>query len=141
MGTRVFIDTNVLVYLYDQTDVTKQQIAAELLLDEDLDLVISTQVLSEFFVVVTRKIKQPLTIADAIEVVEDLSELEVAPLTRNLVVDATRTAQAHQLSYWDALIIETASQAGTDIVMTEDLNPGAVIRSVELRNPFAPADR
>lgn len=140
MGSRVFVDTNVLVYLHDRTEPAKQQIATELFLNEDLDLVISTQVLSEFFVTVTKKIRRPLPVTDAISVVEDLAELEVAPVTRNLVVDATRTAHDHQLSYWDALIIETASQAGTDTLITEDLTHGSVLRGVEISNPFDGSD-
>jgi len=136
MGQRVFVDTNVLVYLYDSADSNKRDRAREIFLDDDLDLVISTQVLSEFFVTVTRKLRTPLSEADARAVVEDLAELEVASITRNLVVDATRTAIEHQLSFWDAQIIETASRAGVAQLLTEDLADGSTLRGVTIVNPF-----
>lgn len=137
MGTRVFVDTNVLVYLYDAAESEKRELAREILLDDDLDVVISTQVLAEFYVTVTRKLRSPLSEADAFAAVEDLAELEVAPVNRNLVVDAARTAVDHQLSYWDAQIIETASRAGATQLLTEDLATGAVLRDVMIVNPFA----
>ena len=136
MGTRVFIDTNVLVYRFDGSDPLKQATAAALLADDELDLVISTQVLSEFFAIVTRKLNPPMPIDDAITAVENLSELEVLPVTRNLVLDATRTARDHQLSYWDALIVESASRAGAAELITEDLADGSNLRGVTIRNPF-----
>ena len=136
MQGRVFVDTNVLVYLYDSGEPDKRARAREILLDDDLDLVISTQVLNEFYVVVTRKIDPALTPADASAAVETLAELEVAPITRNLVLDAVRTRIEHQLSHWDALIVETASRAGTDRLLTEDLATGSTIRGVTIVNPF-----
>jgi len=136
MGTRVFIDTNILIYRFDGRDPEKQATAAALLDDDELDIVISTQVLSDFFAVVTRKLKPPMPIDSAIAAVEALSELEVLPVTRNLVLDATRTARDHQLSYWDALILESASRAGAAELITEDLSHGSTLRGVTIRNPF-----
>lgn len=136
MGTRVFIDTNILIYRFDGRDPEKQATAAALLADDELDIVISTQVLSEFFAVVTRKLKPPMPIDSAIAAVEALSELEVLPVTRNLVLDATRTARDHQLSYWDALILESASRSGAAELITEDLSHGSTLRGVTIRNPF-----
>jgi predicted nucleic acid-binding protein len=134
---RAFVDTNVLVYLYDRDDSHKRTRARELLLNDDLDLVISTQVLAEFFVTVTRKLRVPLTAADALAAVEVLGELEVAPITRNLVIDATRTSIDHQLSFWDAQIIETASRVGASQLLTEDLAAGSTLRGVTIVDPFA----
>jgi len=137
MRARAFVDTNVLVYLHDKADARKQSAAQDVLLDDDLDLVISAQVLSEFFVTVTRKIAEPVPLDDAIRLVSGLSELEVVPLNRNLVVDATRTAREFQLSYWDALIIEAAAQSGAGVLLSEDLNAGSTLRDVTIENPFA----
>jgi predicted nucleic acid-binding protein len=136
MGNRVFIDTNILIYRFDGRDPQKQATAAALLDDDELDIVISSQVLSEFFAVVTRKLKPPMPIDGAIATVEALSELEVLPVTRNLVLDATRTARDLQLSYWDALILESASRAGAAELITEDLSAGSTLRGVTIRNPF-----
>jgi len=142
MGTRAFIDTNVLVYLYDSADSHKRNRARELLLDDSFDLVISSQVLSEFYVTVTRKIAAPLSPEAAGLAVEALGELEVVPLTRNLVIDAIATGTQHGLSHWDAMIVEAASRSGTDTLVTdtlftEDLATGSTIRGVEIVNPFS----
>ena len=134
---RAFVDTNVLVYLHDRNEETKREQAQTLFLNNDLDLIISSQVLSEFYVTVTRKIRQPLNAAKAKAAVETLAELEVVPVTRNLNVDAVEVSQQHQVSYWDALIIEAASRAGADQLLTEDLNAGSTIRGVTIVNPFA----
>lgn len=135
--SRVFLDTNVLVYLYDDADSPKQQVARSILLDEQLDVIISTQVLNEFFVTVTRKIAVPMASDDAQTAVEMLAELEVTPMTRNLVLDALRTGREHQLSHWDALIVESASRSGAERLLTEDLAAGSTLRGVEIVNPFA----
>jgi len=137
MGTRAFVDTNVLVYLYDSADSHKRNRARELLLDDSFDLVISSQVLSEFYVTVTRKIAAPLSPEDAGLAVEALGELEVVPLTRNLVIDAIATGTEHGLSHWDAMMVEAASRSGTDTLFTEDLATGSTIRGVEIVNPFS----
>lgn len=140
MGTRVFVDTNVLVYLYDKSEVAKHARARELMLDDSLDLVISAQVLNEFYVTVTRKIATPMSIESAQSAVESLAELEVVPVTRNLVLDALATGADHKLSHWDALVVEAASRAGTQMLYSEDMATGATIRGVELVNPFAASD-
>ena len=137
MGTRAFVDTNVLVYLYDKADGVKREQARQLVLDDSFDLVISSQVLNEFYVTVTRKIATPMSTATARGAVETLSELEVVPITRNLVLDALSTGAAHQLSHWDSLIVEAAARAGTDTLFTEDLAAGTTIRGVQIVNPFS----
>lgn len=136
MGRRVFVDTNVLVYLFDSGEPHKQEVARKIFLDDDIDLVISAQVLNEFYVTVTRKISTPLTLEDAATAIDALAELEVASITRNLVVDAVRTGQEHQLSHWDALIVETASRSGSAELLTEDLAAGSTLRGVTIVNPF-----
>lgn len=136
MGTRAFVDTNVLVYLYDTTEPVKRARAREILLDDELDLVISTQVLNEFLVTVTRKIPTPLTHDAAETAVTALAELEVVSLTRNLVLDAMATGAEHQLSHWDALIVEAASRSGCAQLLTEDLATGATLAGVLVANPF-----
>lgn len=138
MGSRVFVDTNVLVYLHDASDSEKRDRARAVMLNDELDLVISTQVLNEFFVTVTRKIAEPLSFDDAAKALEALAELEVVPVTRNLVLDALATGRSHHLSHWDALILEAASRAGVAQLFTEDLNAGSTLRGVEIVDPFAP---
>ncbi len=136
MGVRAFVDTNVFVYLYSSDDPAKRDVARDLLLNADMDLVLSAQVLNEFYVTVTRKITSPLSPGDARDAVGSLAELEVVPVTRNLVVDALDAGQRYQLSHWDSLIVEAASRSGCEILFTEDLSSGSILRGVTITNPF-----
>ena len=136
MGVRAFVDTDVFVYLYSSDDPAKRDVARDLLLNADMDLVLSAQVLNEFYVTVTRKITSPLSPGDARDAVGSLAELEVVPVTRNLVVDALDAGQRYQLSHWDPLIVEAASRSGCEILFTEDLSSGSILRGVTITNPF-----
>jgi predicted nucleic acid-binding protein len=129
-----FVDTNVLVYLFDADAPAKQAIARELL--RAGRLVLSSQVLSEFYVTVTRKLARPLDSARASRAVSDLRALPVRDVTANLVQAAIRRCTAAQLSYWDALIVESAIEAGATTLLTEDLQHGQVIGALRVHNPF-----
>ena len=136
MGVRAFVDTNVFVHLYSSDDPAKRDVARDLLSHDDMDLVLSAQVLNEFYGAVTRKITSPLSPDDARDAVGSLAELEVVPVTRNLVVDALDAGQRYQLSHWDSLIVEAASRSGCEILFTEDLSSGSILRGVTITNPF-----
>ena len=130
----VFVDTNVFVYLYDHADPEKQRIARGVLTEQPEEIVISTQVLSEFFWVATRKLDlDPRT---AREGVRQMAMLRVVPVDHRLVLRATDTALSARLSIWDALIVEAAAAAGSDRLLTEDLNDGRTMRDVQIVNPF-----
>ncbi len=133
---RTFVDTNVLVYLYDVGAKNKRSIARELFVGNVRELIISTQVLNEFFVTVTRKFTNPLSVRDAAEAVAGLAQLEVVPITRNLVIDAITTGKRHQLSHWDSLMVEAAARSGAVELLTEDLAAGSSLAGVKIVNPF-----
>ena len=141
MSDKVFFDTNVLVYAYDQRDPGKQSHAQALLLNatQANSAVVSAQVLGEFFVVVTRKIQQPMSAAEAAEVIAEFGAFEVVPLDFSLVQRAIATQQEFGISYWDSLIISAAERAGCATVFSEDLNSGQSYHGVEVQNPFLPA--
>lgn len=136
MRGRTFLDTNVLVYLFDRDEPRKQARARELIADEALFLVVSTQVLSEFYVVATRKLARPLDAAAASLAVDRFSEFFVVGSDAAMVRAAIGTAQRSQLSYWDALIVEAAVSANCERILTEDLNPGSTTRGMRIENPF-----
>lgn len=137
MTDRWFVDTNVYVYAVDTRDRRKQRAAQQLLSAERSRLVLSAQVLGEFYVTVTRKLPDPLPPRDAAAAVAGLSVFPAVVLDNRLANAAMATSDAHQLSYWDALIIEAAAAAGCERVLSEDLNDGQTIRGVEIVNPFA----
>jgi predicted nucleic acid-binding protein len=141
MSARAFLDTNVLVYLYDEGEPAKRARAREVVADPSIMPVISAQVLGEFFVTVTRKLATSLDPATAGQAVAVLRELPVAAIDSDLVSAAVATSIAHQLSYWDALILETARFANCEVLLTEDLAGGTVLRGVRIENPFTPPGR
>lgn len=137
---RSFLDTNIAVYLFDAHEPAKQARARSVIRSADTrgnDLVVSTQVLSEFYVTVTRKLHQPLDAARAARAVEYLARFEVVTIDKATVRLAIETSQAAQLSYWDALIVESAAGSGCVRLLSEDLATGRTIRGVSVQNPLA----
>ena len=133
-----FVDTNVLVYANDPADRRKQQIARETLLEHAGSLVLSAQVLSEFYSVVTRKFSPLLGLEEARTIVDDLRRFPIVVIDEQLVLDAITISAKAMLSYWDGLILSAARAAGCDVVLTEDLSHGATVAGVRVENPFAP---
>jgi predicted nucleic acid-binding protein len=137
MTGRAFLDTNVLVYLFDHDEPAKQQRVRQILADAKPDgFVLSAQVLSEFYVTVTRKLARPLPVDLAAQAVDGLGLLPVVPVDVTLVKRATQISSSAQISYWDALIAAAAVRSGCERLLTEDLNDGQEIDSVRVENPF-----
>lgn len=138
---KTFVDTNVLLYAYDASEAVKQpvaQAALEMLWARRAGT-LSTQVLQEFYSVATRKLTMPMTRAEAREVVSLYDAWPVVLLDPTLIVAATRVEEEYQLSFWDALVVEAARVAGSERLLTEDLQDGLVIAGVRIENPFTPA--
>jgi predicted nucleic acid-binding protein len=136
---REFVDANVLVYAFDTSAGDKCVRAKDLL--DGLWLhgtgCLSVQVLQEFFVTVTRKVPKPLTIDDVTARIREFAAWRVfAPKTED-VLAAIALHKQTKLSFWDALIVEAASQLGCATLWTEDLTDGQTIRDVLVRNPFS----
>jgi len=140
-GGRVFLDTNVLVYAYDSSASSKHvkaRQAVEELWNEERGL-LSTQVLQEFFVQVTRKIPKPLEPRQAKVIVRDLLTWEVVVNDGNLILSAIELQLAHNFSFWDSMIIEAALRGGADLLFSEDLSHGQKIGPLTVVNPFREA--
>jgi predicted nucleic acid-binding protein len=136
---RAFVDTNVFVYLFDAQDPTRQQRARDVVaaLARDKALVLSSQVLSELYVTVTRKLAEPLAPGQALRALADLAVFPVVAVDADLVQRAASRSTRESLSHWDALIVEAAIEAGADTVYSEDLLPGSGYRGVTVVDPFA----
>jgi predicted nucleic acid-binding protein len=132
----VFVDTNVLVYLFDQGEPGKRAIAKEIFRQYQR-IWLSTQVLQEFFVVVTRKLERPLAPDRALQSVQHLLAYPTAVVTPALVIAGIRRSIDSQLSLWDALIVETALSEGAGLLITEDLQDGWQIGAMRVWNPFS----
>ena len=133
-----FVDTNVLIYAEDRDAKRKHEIARDLVVElwNERNGVVSVQVLQEFYVNVTRKLKKPLTVPRALEIVEEYSTWTVIENTARLLVRAIDLQQKHRLSFWDSMIVQAAIDAGCETLLTEDLNAGQRIESVTIVNPF-----
>jgi predicted nucleic acid-binding protein len=123
MNDKAFLDTNILVYAYDQYDPQKQKKAQSLLTDgmEQENIVLSVQVLGEFFNVVTRHI---------------ISVLSIQDIDLTMVNRAIDTHKMYQISYWDSLIIAAAERAECKSILSEDLNDGQTYHGIQVSNPF-----
>ena len=100
------------------------------------DGVLSVQVLQEFYVNVTRKVRRPLTGAKALEIVQEYLTWTVVENAGRLLVAAVELQQRAKLSFWDALVVQAAMAAGCDRLYSEDLNAGQTFGSVTVVNPF-----
>ena len=143
MSDRVFIDTNILVYAHDAVAGRKYDIAARLVVDswESQNAIISTQVLQEFYVTLTRKVSPQLTVERARDLIERYRLWEVVINDVDSVLRATRIQEQFQLSFWDALIVDAAQTAECRLLYSEDLNHGQHFESVQVRNPFVDPSR
>jgi len=136
MSDRAFLDTNVLVYALDEAEPAKRDVARRLLGSTDEEFVLSTQILSEFYVVATRRLAQPVAEDVAAAAVDQLSLLPIVTIDPVLIKDAIELSHSSQVSYWDGLILAAAAKGGCRRLLTEDLNAGQRIGSVQIENPF-----
>lgn len=139
MSDRTFVDTNVLVYAVDESEAVKRGLARRALANDDYgELVLSSQVLSELYVAVTRRLATPLSDEEAAEVVGRLAATNLTVAIDGAHVEqAIRTSRSCRISYWDGLIVAAASRAGCSRLLSEDLNDGQRFGSVVVENPFA----
>ena len=132
---KVFIDTNVLVYLFS-TELEKRQHCSLLLsmIKKDHTLVWSTQIVQEFYNVMTAKFnKDPQAVKATLKFFDDF-ELVINNLST--IENAIDTQTTSRLSFWDSLVISAAQLSKCTTVLTEDLNHGQAIRGIQLQSPF-----
>ena len=133
-----FFDTNVLVYLFDD-DSPQKKVAVQQIFKKDNsagDILFSTQVLQEFYVVVTRKLAKPLNPETALEAVTKFAALQVVVVNPSLILSAVRRSQKDSISFWDSLIIDAALEGGAQRLWSEDLQHGRTINGMRIENPF-----
>ena len=138
MNAKTFIDTNILIYAYDVDAHVKHPVAKRILQELWYQRAgaLSTQVLQEFYVNVTRKIATPLSKPSARAVV-DSYVVWCVDTTPAEISAAFRIEDEARIGFWDALIIAAASKAGADRILSEDLNAGQTIQGVRVENPFS----
>jgi predicted nucleic acid-binding protein len=134
MSARTFLDTNVLVYGVSNSELVKRDIAQSLV--EQPGTMISTQVLSEFGNVLTRKLGFPVADA-AVLVANTYRAFETVTVTPAIVLDAFRVSERYGYRLFDSQIIAAALAAGATELLSEDLQYGQIIDgTLKIRSPF-----
>jgi predicted nucleic acid-binding protein len=138
MSDRIFVDTNILVYAHDLSAGDRHAKASAVIesLWEAETGVISTQVLQEFYVTVTRKIKDTLTPAEAREIIRNYLAWPMQINDPETTIRASEIEEKHHLSFWDALIVAAALRLHAKKIITEDLNHGQIIEGILVENPL-----
>lgn len=137
MTVMCFLDTNILLYAAKKTrtDAAKREQAAEIIAASDFG--ISTQVLQEFYVNVTRKGAPPMSAAVALEWIEQLAHYPCAITDHKLIKIAIEKSERFQISYWDSAVLVAAETLDAPIIYTENLNHEQHYGSVQVINPFS----
>jgi predicted nucleic acid-binding protein len=136
MSGRSFLDSNILVYTDDAGAPEKQARALDLVERCRIDRrgTVSTQVLQEYFVTATKKLKVPTEVAR--RKTEIFVRFELVRIGFEDILAAIDLHRIHQLSFWDALIVRAALLADCSILFSEDLQTGRQIEGLEIVNPF-----
>ncbi len=133
--SRVFLDSNILIYLYT-TDEKQRNLHVKDLLKSYEDIVMSTQVAFEFSYVMRRKFKQDYSsIEKALDEFRDAFEVTI--ITYDMLLGALKIASKYNYSFPDSLIITAAINADCDILFSEDMHTTQVIENkLKIINPF-----
>jgi len=134
----VFLDTNILVYAHDSSAGRKHAIAHQLIetcWQTGLGC-LSLQVLQEFYVNITQKVARPLERSTARQLVADLSKWRLHIPAANDLLGAIDLQQIYWLSFWDAMVLQSATAFGCKKLYSEDLSHGQQYGEVQVLNPF-----
>ena len=136
MNRLAFFDTNIFVYADDASEPARQARAIQLIASYQRAslMVISIQVLQEYFAAATRKLGVDAETAQ--RKVELLARAKVVRFAEDDVIAAIELHRLHRISFWDAMIIHAARLAGADVLYSEDMQHGAVVAGVRIDNPF-----
>jgi predicted nucleic acid-binding protein len=142
-SAREFLDTNILVYAYDSSAGDKHRQAVTLLtnLVKQGGAALSIQVLQELFVVLTRKLPKTLSINHAASTIADLTVLPVHTPQSSDVLAAIDLHHRLRLSFWDAMIVRSASQLDCKVIWSEDFADGHRYDGIDVRSPFIVTQR
>ena len=138
-----FVDTNILLYAHDHHAGDKQAVAAGLLaaLWEGRCGLLSPQVLQEFLVNAIRELQRPIALAQARDIVRAYGAWVVHDANVEDILRATELMELTGYSFWDSHTLASAEASGAELLYSEDMQHGHKVAGLEIRNPFAPANR
>ncbi|MFA6065685.1 MAG: PIN domain-containing protein [Candidatus Babeliaceae bacterium] len=135
MSDKIFLDTNTLIYAYS-VDEPLKKLAIEQIIENNYDIILSTQVINEFVNVMSKKRKIPLS-EIVITVDELVANFFIVQVTMQTIQQALMLSQKYHYSYFDSLIISSALEHGCSILYTEDMHHQQLIENkLFIKNPF-----
>lgn len=139
MTALVFVDTNIFVYAHQADERMRQPLAMKWLerLWIEQNGRTSVQVLNEYYVTLTRKVKPALDPSDAWNEIRDLLVWNPRPTDPEVLLRAREIEERYRLSWWDSLIVAAAQLQGCGLLLTEDLQDRAVYGNVTVCDPFS----
>ena len=137
-GDKCFLDTSILVYAFDVSAGKKHEVAKRIVIDlwDTKDGILSTQVLQEFFVSVTKKIPKPMDARLAREIVSDFLKWDIVINDETSLLKAIDIHIRYNYSFCDSLLIQAAIRSGAVLLLTEDLTDSQNIKGISIKNPF-----
>jgi len=138
MSDKYFVDTNILMYAHDASAGVKHERAKALVeeLWRNRSGVVSTQILQELVVNLRRKAAHPLDAKATRGIVTDYLSWQVVVNGGDSILAALELEERYQISFWDALVIQSAHVSGAAVLYSEDLSDGQMYGSVRVVNPF-----
>jgi predicted nucleic acid-binding protein len=135
---KVFVDTNIIVYAYDVSAGEKHKKAVAIMKDmwSTGNGIISSQVLQEFFVSVTKKSAKPVNIPTAKEIIKDLLKWKTVTINGEILLEAIDIHNEYKYSFWDSVIIAAAIEGGAKVLLSEDLADKQKIKGIVIKSPF-----
>jgi len=133
-----FVDTNIFLYAYDSSAPKKKELAQKLISElwQSRQGVISIQVLQELYVNLTRKLPKPVSTELAAQIIADLGQWRLHEPKLSDLQRAVELERIYSISFWDAMIVNSAQHMGCKILWTEDLNSGQYLADLIIKNPF-----
>jgi predicted nucleic acid-binding protein len=134
----VFVDTDVLVYAFDDSDSVRRAVAERVLIElmEKDRIRLSTQVLQEFYVAITERVGNPLSRSVALSITEELSAWPVVVVDYGLVRESILVSKDQRLSFWDSVALTSAVRSGAETLFSESLEHGRTLLGVRVLDPF-----
>ena len=137
--TRVALDTNVLVYAELEPASRKGQRAQQIAVAAASDGVVSGQVFAEFLRVVQRQ--SPARLGRALTIMDDYLKFYASPATTpDVLKAAVQIVDRHRFQMFDAIIVGASASAGASVLLSEDMQDGQTVGSLQILNPFNPAN-
>ena len=136
MSDKIFLDTNILIYLFSTEDIFKQKVAKNLISEDyrNSTVVWSTQIIQEFFNVSTKKLgSDPLAVKKSIK---RLDYFELVTVNFEMILEAIDLKILYKYSFWDSLVIAAALFANCDILFSEDMQHNQSVNGIRIINPF-----